>query len=545
MGKKSKQAPAAPDYAGIAKQQAADQAKLLEQQTQANRPNQTNPYGSVNWSQGPDGQWTQNVTMNQAEQSQLDANRGIQKGLTDTAGGLLGQAQNSLSNPLSTAGLPAWGSYDPSKLSAGGDASQLNNGVGPLQSQLKGINPIQGKVGNAGAIQQGVASSLGKSGADTYGAQGHIQGGGYGGGNIDYSKLGDFGSMKGYANQNNMDAGFGAVAPIQKAMMDLNAPYRQQARNDEIMRLKAQGITENSPAWTRAIQRLDTGDTAAQNQALLGATTEYGNIFNRGLQQNTQNFGQGMDVANLTDRQRAQRLQEQATQGQFDEGRASRSMQSDIAGAQLNSQNQNQLYQQALQGGQFANAAQNQQFGQNLQGGEFANQAQNQGYNQALGGANLNNAAVGQQFGQNLQQQNLAGVLRQQGFGEQGQMANYNNAVRGGMLNEQQALRQSPLNDLRSLMGSNPQAPAFQQFMGAGQQQAPDLMGAANQDYQARMNAYNAQQAQRSGLMGGLFGLAGSALGGPLGGMAGNAIGGLFSPQQTSYAPTGGSGFRA
>src|SRR5512140_2294144 len=43
------QAPAPPDYQGIARQQ-----------TQANRPNQQNAFGGqVNWQQGPGGQWTQ------------------------------------------------------------------------------------------------------------------------------------------------------------------------------------------------------------------------------------------------------------------------------------------------------------------------------------------------------------------------------------------------------------------------------------------------------------------------------------------------------
>jgi hypothetical protein len=55
-------APPPPNYTGAAQQQANQQNALLNQQTQANRPNQSNPYASVDWQQGPDGQWSQNTS---------------------------------------------------------------------------------------------------------------------------------------------------------------------------------------------------------------------------------------------------------------------------------------------------------------------------------------------------------------------------------------------------------------------------------------------------------------------------------------------------
>jgi hypothetical protein len=45
-----KNAPPAQDYTGIA-----------DKQVGANRPNQSTPYGSSSWTQGPDGQWNQSV----------------------------------------------------------------------------------------------------------------------------------------------------------------------------------------------------------------------------------------------------------------------------------------------------------------------------------------------------------------------------------------------------------------------------------------------------------------------------------------------------
>jgi hypothetical protein len=309
--------------------------------------------------------------------------------------------------------------------------------------------------------------------------------------------------MKDYANKNNMDAGFGAVKEVQDAMTSLNAPGRQQARESEIQRLKSQGITEDSPAWTRAMQRLETGDMEAQNRALLAATGEYGNIFQRGLAQNEQGFGQGMDIANLTDRQRAMRLQEQATQGGFDEGRAGRATQEgiagaqigaqrDIAGAELASRNQNQLWSQAMEGARFGNEAQKQQWAQMLGGAEFANKAQDQG------------------FGQSMEQQKLAEMLRGNRFGEEMGMAGLNAGQREQMLAEQQMLRQSPLDDLAKLQGVSPRDPAFQQFATAGSAGGVDYMGADKAAYDAAVAQANAKNAGKSSTASGLMSMAGT-----------------------------------
>lgn len=54
-----KQAPAPPNYQGAARKQAAEGQANVNAQTTANRPNQATPFGFSNWSQGPDGQWTQ------------------------------------------------------------------------------------------------------------------------------------------------------------------------------------------------------------------------------------------------------------------------------------------------------------------------------------------------------------------------------------------------------------------------------------------------------------------------------------------------------
>ena len=89
----------------------------------------------------------------------------------------------------------------------------------------------------------------------------------------------------------NMDPSGNAQA-IQDATYKLITPQREQARQGEIQRLKNQGLTEDSPAFQRAMERLDQGDTDAQLKSLIAGTTEYGNQFNRGLDANESNFQQ-------------------------------------------------------------------------------------------------------------------------------------------------------------------------------------------------------------------------------------------------------------
>lgn len=404
MGKKSTPAaPESPDYAALAKQEAEDARKLLGEQTVANRPNQYNAYGSTEWTKDGAGNWTQIQKLNPAEQAQLDANRGIQKGLTDAASGLLGKTQSSLNDPLSLEGLPEWQQYD-----------------------LESLQDVDPSALTAGLPSRGTAPGVTSGGVQT-------------------PQAGLF----------NMDPR-GNSQDVQDATYKLLAPQREMARSGEVQRLKNQGLTENSPAFQRAMTRLDQGDTEAQLRALLAGKSEYGNEFARGVQGNQLNFGQGMDVAN------------------FESG-------------------QNQ-----------------QEFGQGMDVANF-NSRENQG-----------------QYDQNLSTQNFLSNLRKQQFGEQDQAASQVAALRSGMLNERNAVRQAPLNDLRSLMGANPSNPAFAGFASSGLAPNADLTGAASNTYQDQMNAYNAQMKSKDNGLGGLFGLAGSILGGPAGSVGGTMLSKLF-----------------
>lgn len=61
-GSKAPKTPKAPDYAALAQQQAGIDAAAAAEQTKANRPTQTNAYGTLEWTRNPDGTWLQKET---------------------------------------------------------------------------------------------------------------------------------------------------------------------------------------------------------------------------------------------------------------------------------------------------------------------------------------------------------------------------------------------------------------------------------------------------------------------------------------------------
>lgn len=90
-GKKS--GPPPQDYMGLANKMAEENRKAVEAQTRANRPNQSSPFASSQWTQGPDGQWSQSLGFN-----------GPLAGLSQS---LQQQASQAMSKPFSLEGLPA------------------------------------------------------------------------------------------------------------------------------------------------------------------------------------------------------------------------------------------------------------------------------------------------------------------------------------------------------------------------------------------------------------------------------------------------------
>ena len=106
MGKKTK-TPEAPNYTGIAQQQAEQSKQAWNDQMQANRPNQTNQFGSQSWSQDPTtGQWTQATTLNEPQQGIFDQQQANQQQIANMGGGMLGGLDTS---QIDLSGAPKMG----------------------------------------------------------------------------------------------------------------------------------------------------------------------------------------------------------------------------------------------------------------------------------------------------------------------------------------------------------------------------------------------------------------------------------------------------
>ena len=90
MGKKTK-TPDAPDYTGLANQQAAQAKESWQTALNANRPSQSNPFGKLTWAQDPTtGAWSQDVSFNPEQQKIFDAQQANQGTLAGKVGGMMG-----------------------------------------------------------------------------------------------------------------------------------------------------------------------------------------------------------------------------------------------------------------------------------------------------------------------------------------------------------------------------------------------------------------------------------------------------------------------
>lgn len=111
---------------------------------------------------------------------------------------------------------------------------------------------------------------------------------------------------------------------------------------------------------------------------------------------------------------------------------------------------------------------------------------------------------------------------------------NLDQANRGAALQEQAYLQDRPLNLINALRtGAQVQNPQFQQFAQQQTTAGPNLLGAAQAQYGADLDAYNAEQANDP--LGGLFSIGMGLAGLPVvggGSLGGNAIKGLFSDRR-------------
>lgn len=480
MGKKSSPAaPAAPDPVATANAQAQANTTAAVTQANLNRIDQYTPQGSLTYSvvgNNPDGtpRYAQTQSYSPDQQKLYDQQNQIAQALGGLAGNNISRVAEAQSTPFSYAGMTplqsgvsrgalATGLVNPQATTqvgnAGPIASGYNNGGG-IQSTFNTGGPLTSNVS-----QPGVQSSLDL------------------GGNFNPGSF-------------NATAKTAADSAYAAAASRLDPQFAQQ-EGDMRARLANSGITENSDAFRREMDNFSRNRTDAYGQA-------QANAFGQGLAAQQQGFSQALGT-------RQQNVSDATTAGTFANNAAGQIFGMGVTNANLNNAAQGQQYGQNMGAAQFGNAAQGQANQQNLQAATFGNSAQDQRYNQNLSNAGFYNSAQGQNFQQGQQAAAFANTTQNQDFNQQLAGAQFANQARQQQIQESAYLRNLPLNDIATLLGTGGgvQGPQFNNFAQVGVA-APDYMGAVYQNYNAANQQYQQAQQARSQGLGSIFGLAGT-----------------------------------
>jgi len=532
---KTPKPPPATDYAGAAQAQGAANVTAAGQTTALSNPNQVGPYGSQNVTYAPDAQGnmqpTVTQTLNPDAQRAVTSQQRTQANLAGMGESLSGQLGGQYSQPfqskapgiqtslgdeytpsrqtspmamsggprdgpmamsggpppgaMAMSGPPGGAGFQPTdfqsspmgpKSDAGSQGVDRQSGSPMAMSGGPGVGPVamsggpgggpavggfqgggapQGGVGpqSGGGSQGGGGLSTGPAG-DAFG----LAGGGPAGdkfglaGSIDAEKYGKSKQELDLSGVAQMPVNAGTTG--QQAIMARLQPQIQQQQAATAQQLANQGITPGSEAYNNAMRSQSQQANDLYSQAALQG-------INLDTAANQQGFNQAKDKAGLYN---------QGLGENFGRGFASQGM---------------------------TNASIGQNFGQAQDAQKLTNASIGQNFSQAQAAAAQNNQAQGQGFNQNLQK------------------AQFGNDASNQALARELQLRQQPLNEINSLMGSSQiQNPQFQGYTGANVGAAPILQGAQLQGQQSQ-DLYGQQMGARN---------ANVAAAGQIAGAAGQAI---------------------
>lgn len=416
------------------------------------------------------------------EQQELyDKNVQLQNFVLDGGRDQFGRVNQALSQPLDFSGAPAAASGVPSGIA---NAGHIYKGIGAApQVAMGGLDPGGQRQGvqGMGLGTNYLAPSLNRQNVNPSLVD-NVQ-----------TQIGadDFGDDR---------------LRVEKALMDRLEPYLAERRNAEEVALANQGfIDPGSEGYSTAIDKVNRAENDARLAVIGAAGQEQSRLFGMdqaaGIfanQAQGQQFGQRANIADRSNMNIDANLQNRVmAQQQFNAARGQQFGQ-DLASATLDNSNIDAQLRNNMAVQQAENAAQGQIFGQQQARNAAANTAQSQ------------------RFGQNQAQ-----------FGAQLAAKQAQDEQRARYIREQMLLRQTPINELSAILSSSqvapPQFPAVIPQTGI---QPSNYAGAVNQQYAGQMNAYNQSRSQNNALMGSLFGLGGTVLGGALGGPIGAGIGG-------------------
>jgi hypothetical protein len=511
------------DYTKAAKVQAQGNLAAAQAQSAANRVNQINPYGSIQYYQsGVDAAgnptYSAAASLSNEQQKLLNAQNQQSLGLANVANQALGNVGNTYGQAFN---------IDPYMQQMMGGGPQFSQYGGAPNMQMAGQGP---QALQAGQAQQAQGIGGGEM-AQRIGGGPQFQG-------LEsanpLARAGQTDALQRSLGQNVGMEGWDRASNLLMQRLDPQL-QRQQERQDA--QLAAQGIPVGSEAYTRAKQDLAMQQNDARTQAQLAAQGIQQNLFGQELQagqfgnqattQQQQNLLQNLGFSNQSQQQDFANRQSQLA---FNNQLGQQGFQNQLAGQQANNQAIAQNFGQGLSAQQLQNQAGQQNFTNQLAGLGFNAQQNQQGYQNQLAQQAANNAAQQQMFANQTNLTGLSNQDAQQMYQNQMAQQQANNMARQNNFQLASYLRGLPMQELNALRaGSQVTNPSFINVAQQGQTQGPDTLSA----YQAQQNAnianQNRQAAQQSNLQSGLFNLGGSILGnlGPVGNVVNSVVGGV------------------
>jgi hypothetical protein len=324
-------ATAAPvDYQGAALAEGDAAQRLTEQQTWANRPNQVNPWGTVNWSNSPVwdeatqqniNQWTQTQEMSPALNAALQSQMGLMAGRSQLGYGMMGNIAQSLGqgmnwdqfgNPAQMSGqdLPGlWTNLqqDIPQYSTTGTLDQLNfQGAPRVNSPQFGVQRAEDAIYNRQAARLDPRSAGEKQALEI-----KLRNQGLTEGDAAWkSAFQDMGMSQNDAYSSAMNDAISGGSQAAQNMFGMESAQRDQYTGE----VERAGNFANNASMQEFMQRMQAGaqgfqDTQQaanfQNQSRqqaynerLSLTDYYNNLRQQMINEETQRRGQGLNEAN-------------------------------------------------------------------------------------------------------------------------------------------------------------------------------------------------------------------------------------------------------
>ena len=480
MGLKSPKPPPATDYAGAAQAQGAANVTAAGQTTALSNPNQVGPYGNQTVTYAPDAQGnmqpTVTQTLNPDAQRAVTSQQRTQANLAGMGESLSGQLGGQYSQPFQS--------------SAPAIQTSLGNQYSPRSQNDFAVSPMGAPAGGAGG---GPKSGSPPPGAMSGGAPAGSQ-------SFAVSPMGaPAGAMAGPPGGGPAVGGFqgggapqGGVGPQSGGGSQGGAGLGAEAGGGPAGDAFGLAGSIDAEKYGKSKQELDLTDVAKMP-------------VNAGM------TGQQAIMARLQpqiQQQQAATAQQLANQGITPGSEAyNNAMRSQ-------SQQANDLYSQAaLQGINLDTAANQQGFNQAKDKAGLYNQGLGENFGRGFASQGMTNASIGQNFGQAQDAQKLRNAAIGQNFNQSLQTAQFGNDASNQALARELQLRQQPLNEINSLMGSSQiQNPQFQGYTGANVGAAPTLQGAQLQGQQAQ-DLYGQQMAARNANVAALGQVVGAGVG--------------------------------